>query len=106
MHNFFAKCDLFVGDVLKLLDDVAQAKPTIFPAVPRLLNRIYDKILQTVNSSSPIRRFLFYRGLDYKKKLLRRGILRQDTIWDKLVFSKIRARLGGRYFYSVVGAVM
>lgn len=32
------------GDVLKLLDDLQFSKPTVFPAVPRLLNRVHDKI--------------------------------------------------------------
>lgn len=32
------------GDALKLLDDLQELKPTIFPSVPRLFNRIYDKI--------------------------------------------------------------
>ena len=31
------------GDVLQLLDDVAELQPTIFLSVPRLYNRIYDK---------------------------------------------------------------
>lgn len=33
------------GDALKLLDDLKELKPTTFPSVPRLFNRIYDKIL-------------------------------------------------------------
>jgi len=32
------------GDALKLLDDLQELKPTLFPSVPRLFNRIYDKI--------------------------------------------------------------
>ena len=31
------------GNVLELLDDVAELKPTVFTSVPRLYNRIYDK---------------------------------------------------------------
>ena len=34
----------FRGDVKLLLDDIQALKPTIFPGVPRLLNRIYDKV--------------------------------------------------------------
>ena len=34
----------FSGDILKLMDDIQTLRPTIFPAVPRLLNRIYDKV--------------------------------------------------------------
>jgi long-chain acyl-CoA synthetase len=34
----------YSGDPLKLLDDMKVLKPTIFPSVPRLFNRIYDRI--------------------------------------------------------------
>jgi len=38
------KCGFFGGNVLKLTDDIAILKPTFFPSVPRLYNRIYGKI--------------------------------------------------------------
>lgn len=34
----------FQGDIKLLTDDMKTLKPTIFPVVPRLLNRIYDKV--------------------------------------------------------------
>jgi len=34
----------FQGDVKKLVGDIQELKPTIFISVPRLLNRIYDKV--------------------------------------------------------------
>ena len=39
-----AKAGFFRGDVLGLLDDIAVLKPTVFCSVPRLWNRIYDKV--------------------------------------------------------------
>ena len=38
------KSGFFGGNVLKLTDDIALLKPTIFPSVPRLYNKIYGKI--------------------------------------------------------------
>jgi long-chain acyl-CoA synthetase len=35
---------------------------------------------------------------------LRQGVIRNDTLWDKLVFSKVRARLGGRVKVIITGA--
>ncbi len=32
------------GDVKLLMDDIGKLRPTVFPSVPRLLNRIYDKV--------------------------------------------------------------
>jgi len=39
-----SKMGFYSGDPLKLLDDMQALKPTIFPSVPRLFNRIYDRI--------------------------------------------------------------
>ncbi|KAK7921815.1 hypothetical protein WMY93_008717 [Mugilogobius chulae] len=38
-----AKIGYFQGDIRLLMDDLATLKPTVFPVVPRLLNRMYDK---------------------------------------------------------------
>jgi len=34
----------FQGDIKLLLDDVGTLQPTVFPMVPRLINRMYDKV--------------------------------------------------------------
>ena len=44
----------FSGDPLKLLDDLKELKPTYFPSVPRLFNRIYDKITSGVKEKSGV----------------------------------------------------
>ncbi len=49
----------FGGDLKKLLDDLQLLRPTIMPVVPRILNRIYDTILNRVNGSNFIKRGLF-----------------------------------------------
>lgn len=38
------KIGYYSGDVLKLVDDLQVLKPTFFPSVPRLFNRIYGKV--------------------------------------------------------------
>ena len=44
MYQFGARIGYFRGDVKLLTEDMMTLKPTIFPTVPRLLNRIYDKV--------------------------------------------------------------
>jgi long-chain acyl-CoA synthetase len=39
-----SKIGYFGGDVLKLTDDCQVLKPTLFPSVPRIYNRVFDKI--------------------------------------------------------------
>lgn len=38
------KIGFYAGNVLKLTDDCQVLQPTMFPSVPRLYNKIYDKI--------------------------------------------------------------
>lgn len=45
----------YSGDPLKLLDDLKVLQPTYFPSVPRLFNRIYDKIQQGIKEQSAIK---------------------------------------------------
>ena len=39
---------------------------------------------------------LFHLAFRQKLKMLRMGMIRNNTFWDRLVFDKIRLRLGGR----------
>jgi long-chain acyl-CoA synthetase len=83
------------GDVLGLLDDMAALQPTLFVSVPRLLNRIYDKVLAGVNQGSVVQRTLFHMAYAHKKRAMQEG-RPVSPFWDKLVFSKLRLKLGGR----------
>ena len=85
----------YQGDVRILMEDIAACRPTIFVSVPRLLNRIYDRTMALVNSSS-LKRKLFNMAMRSKQADIRRGIVCNTTIWDKLVFKRIQTSLGGR----------
>lgn len=39
-----AAVGFFGGEILKIIEDLQLLKPTIFPSVPRLLNKVYDRI--------------------------------------------------------------
>lgn len=88
------------GNVQLLLDDMKALKPVNLPMVPRLLNRIYYKIHSEVHKSA-IKTAVFNLAVRQKRKLLKKGILSTDTIWDKLVFKKIREELGGNFRYGL-----
>ncbi|TMW67699.1 hypothetical protein Poli38472_011319 [Pythium oligandrum] len=85
----------YCGNVLTLMDDVAVLKPTGFISVPRLFNRIYDKINDRVNNAGVVTKMLFDQAYASKKAYLAEGH-KTHALWDTLVFSKIRAMLGGR----------
>uniref|UniRef100_A0A2I3NB82 Long-chain-fatty-acid--CoA ligase n=1 Tax=Papio anubis TaxID=9555 RepID=A0A2I3NB82_PAPAN len=92
----------FQGDIRLLSDDMKALCPTIFPVVPRLLNRMYDKIFSQANT--PLKRWLLEFAAKRKQAEVRSGIIRNDSIWDELFFNKIQASLGGCVRMIVTGA--
>ncbi|KAG7480745.1 hypothetical protein MATL_G00059440 [Megalops atlanticus] len=88
-----ARVGFYQGDISLLMDDIKTLRPTFFPVVPRLLNRIYDKIVGSV--TSPLRRAVLHYAVRRKQAELSSGVVRNNSLWDRLVFNKIQASLGG-----------
>ncbi|KAJ6721565.1 LONG CHAIN ACYL-COA SYNTHETASE 7 PEROXISOMAL-LIKE ISOFORM X1 [Salix viminalis] len=93
----------YQGDNMKLMDDLAALRPTIFCSVPRLYNRIYAGIMNAVKASGGLRERLFNAAYNAKKQALLNG-KNPSPMWDRLVFNKIKDRLGGRVRLMVSGA--
>lgn len=86
--------------MLELLDDMLELQPTLFFSVPRLYSRVYDRVMTAMREGNPISRRLFETAFAQKKAAIERGDLsggRFAPLWDRLVFSKIAARLGGAW---------
>uniref|UniRef100_A0A674MBH8 Long-chain-fatty-acid--CoA ligase n=1 Tax=Takifugu rubripes TaxID=31033 RepID=A0A674MBH8_TAKRU len=97
-----ARIGFFQGDIRSLSDDLCTLKPTVFPVVPRLLNRIHDRIFGQANSA--VKRWLLGFAFRRKEAELRRGIVRRNSIWDQMIFRKVQASLGGRVRLIITGA--
>ncbi|CAI9776320.1 unnamed protein product [Fraxinus pennsylvanica] len=93
----------YQGDNLKLLEDMAVLKPTIFCSVPRLYNRIYDGVMNAVKSSGGLKERLFTAAYKAKKQAILNG-KKPSPMWDRLVFNKIKGMLGGHVRNMVSGA--
>ncbi|XP_063589550.1 long-chain-fatty-acid--CoA ligase 1-like isoform X1 [Penaeus indicus] len=93
----------FSGDIRNLADDYKALRPTITPSVPRLMNRVYDKVTTSVNGSS-FKKLMLKMAIASKKSDLERGVVRRSSIWDKLVFKKVQDGMGGRLRLLVVGS--
>ena len=76
------------GDVKKLATDMQALMPTIMPAVPRILNRLYDKVQSEV-SGSALKSMIFNTALSSKIKGQRGGSVTRSSFWDALVFKKV-----------------
>ncbi|XP_036590433.1 long-chain-fatty-acid--CoA ligase 5 [Trichosurus vulpecula] len=102
LYTSGARVGFFQGDIRLLTDDMKTLQPTVFPVVPRLLNRVYDKVHS--EAKTPLKKFLLNLAVSRKFSEVKQGIIRQDSIWDTLIFKKIQASLGGKVRLMVTGA--
>jgi long-chain acyl-CoA synthetase len=93
----------YQGDNLKLMDDLATLRPTLFCSVPRLYNRIYAGIVNAVSTSGYLRERIFKAAYNSSKQAITSGRI-ASPMWDRLVFNKIKAKLGGRVRFMGSGA--
>ena len=84
------------GKVDRLLDDFRDFRPTMLSIVPRLLNKLYDKVRSEILKKGIPGRILFRLAVNGKLALIRRGDFEQNTLWDKLIFHKVRQQFGGQ----------
>jgi long-chain acyl-CoA synthetase len=92
----------------KLADNLKEVKPTILVAVPKVFLKIHAGVHQLIGRKSRRVQQLFRRGLELSRKRASTQLTFTESIvlWiaDTLVFSKVRARFGGRLKFSISGA--
>ncbi|HNZ86125.1 MAG TPA: long-chain fatty acid--CoA ligase [bacterium] len=95
-----------------LIDDIKLAKPTVIISVPRIFEKIFDKIHDNLRSDSKFKNNLFYFAIKNQSKLnsLKRHnkkinffLLILCGILDKIVFRKIRNIFGGNLRLAISG---
>ena len=67
------KLGFFSGDILKLMEDISILKPTYFPTVPRLLNKLYGKIAASIKNTPGFKGWLLRTAVDTKLQNYRNG---------------------------------
>ncbi|KAJ8621731.1 hypothetical protein MRB53_030260 [Persea americana] len=94
------------GDVKLLTEDLGELKPTIFCAVPRVLDRIYTGLNAKLSSGGLLKSAFFKVAYSYKLKNMQRGSNHGDAapMFDKMVFSKVKKGLGGKVRLILSGA--
>jgi len=99
LHNFFQFGGAIglMEAVETLAEDFQLVRPTYLIAVPRVFNKIYDGIMTSVNEAGGAKKFLFNAARNEAVKCRsRKSPTLKMKLLDKIVFSKIRDRFGGR----------
>lgn len=92
-------------------ENIREIKPTIMTSVPRLFERLHQKILKQVDLLPPVKRGIFRWAIGTGKVYTNARRERRTNpvlslkmlIADKLVFTKLRERTGGRIRFFVSG---
>ena len=103
----------FSEGLAKMPNEMKTLRPTFLLAPPRVWERIYASVQTEIRKRPAVARKLFYTALGLG---LRAGRLRREgkplpgwmskalAIADKVIFSKVRERLGGRLRIAISGA--
>ncbi len=96
----------FAESIEKMGDNIKEVKPHIMSVVPRLIEKVYDKIYDKGTSAGGLKSkiFLWALGINKAKQKLGKPSGLMETIADKLVFSKWREGLGGNIITLVSGS--
>lgn len=99
-----SKCGFYQGDPLKLTEDCQILKPTLFPSVPRLFNKIYGKIKKGIDEASGCKGWIAKTALNSKMANVKATGAVGHGCYDKIVFKKMAAILGGQVKYMITGS--
>ncbi len=102
----------YAGGIETVPADMQERRPSLMASVPRLYEKIYARVLDSVRTSSPIRRRIFAWskriGEDWAERSIAgrpvpRSLALARRLADRLVFAKLRARTGGRIRFFISG---
>ena len=106
----FSGCSIYYAESLDTLgDNLKEVKPSMFTTVPRLLEKVYERIMKKAEALSGVKKKLFFWALrlaeqyDIRKS---KGIAykMQLSLANKIVFNKWREGLGNELKAIVTGA--
>ncbi len=101
------------GRIDKIIDNLAIVQPTFMGAAPRIFEKVYNKVVSGAQQAGGLKYAIFKWAMQVGKQASKEkqagrepsGLLGlQYAIADKLVFSKLRARFGGRVRFFISGS--
>ncbi|RWW92219.1 AMP-dependent synthetase/ligase [Flavobacterium cerinum] len=109
LYQYYGVSTYFAESIEKVSDNIKETQPFVITAVPRLLEKVYDKIIAKGSELTGIKKKLFFWavdvGLEYEPYGANGGWY-EFKLWiaRKLIFSKWKAGLGGNLGLMVSGS--
>ena len=110
---FHQGCSIaYAESVATVAQNLQEVKPQVFVSVPRVYEKVLSRVQENVASAPPIRQKIFAWAVGIGREALPWRLKRQSPpgllglklgLADKLVFGKIRERLGGKFQYALSG---
>ena len=93
-----------ISDLTRIADECQEIKPAVLIAVPRVWSKFYDKVNSQFESATGLKKVFVGKAQKSAAKRIKKAGVECDAVapngffdklWDKLVWSKVRARFGG-----------
>ncbi len=103
----------FAESIEKVAENLREVRPHFFASVPRIYEKVYERITSQVADAGGVKQKLFNWALEVgtrvselkeKRQPVPAGLAMEYKLADKLVFHKIREALGGRVVFTISGA--
>lgn len=109
IYQYYSVSIYFAESIEKLSDNIKEVKPTVFSVVPRLLEKVYDKIIAKGEELTGVKKKLFFWAIDLGLRYEPYGANGWWYEWQlslarKLIFSKWKEGLGGNLNVMVSGS--
>ena len=102
----------YAESIEKVPENITETHPTVVVCVPRLFEKMYTKIIEGLKTAPNLKRKLFYWALSVGKEYSSRTLNKEKIssclslkhkIANKLIYSKVKDKLGGRIKFFVSG---
>ncbi len=101
------------GRIPKIIDNLAVVRPTLMGAAPRIFEKVYNRVVQGTKEQGGLKEKIFQWAVGVGRegsKIRQKGaepgglLAMKLKLAEKLVFSKIKARFGGRIRFFISGS--
>ncbi len=113
LHGFFATgaSTAFAESTNQIVANLAEVQPTMLVSVPRIFTRIYDGLQKRMEDEGGVTKFMFDAAISNARKRqalaaegkTSRWVQMQNSLFDRIVFTKVRAGFGGNIKYAISG---